>query len=164
LNWELFYCWTRRWADNKQSATHPVSFQAMCCKMGVGRVVSCDIQVLSLRRSTTMEKVKRVRADGPRTKDGHGGMNRGPKDGPWTASTWRRQQASIHVMECRWCWLKFCVVRPTLVYLKTLPLPPLGTIWHLHPRPISAASTGPIAILVRKIWMEVVVAMQVLVG
>jgi hypothetical protein len=40
-----------------------------------------------------MEKVKRVRADGPGVvKDGHGGLDRardrGPKDGPWMASTW----------------------------------------------------------------------------
>jgi len=35
--------------------------------------------------------------DGPRAmKDGSGGLERRSEDGPWTASTWTCQQASVH--------------------------------------------------------------------
>jgi hypothetical protein len=49
-----------------------------------------------------MEKVKKVCADGLRAmKHGHGGW--GPEDEPWTASTWRCRQASVHAMKHTRC-------------------------------------------------------------
>ena len=50
-----------------------------------------------MRRLMAMEKGEDSMRDEPGSvKGGPEGLNRGPNDGPWTASTWTRSQAIVH--------------------------------------------------------------------